>query len=258
MSEELFNRNDILARVTKLLSYNTANGCTEAEMQAAAAKAQSLMTRYNLSMAEIEVAEGKLNEEYTVERDVWNNYPGGGTSLTWRRSLLVTLCQFNFCESQFWRTQVNANLFQMVGQPHNIQMVKYLLAYLNRQMLTLSRDALKDAQEAESLSARVHPDRWRSSYLLGMVQGIHNRLQAQFNTDTTAEAGSTALVVVKEQELQEAVERLVGKLKVKSLTVRSGSVQGSAYGRGMDDADKVSLDRPLSETHAPKQLGEGQ
>lgn len=113
-------RDQVIARVRKLLALNTANGATEAEMRSAAALAQRLLLRHGLSAGDV-----------GADRDA------GGTALTrWLRqrppetSYVAPLLDRFFCvrcivSHQRGRVRVSA-----VGRRHHVEIAAHVWAHL--------------------------------------------------------------------------------------------------------------------------------
>lgn len=180
----------IVERIKKLLALATSQNPHEAAL--AAAKAQELLFRHNLSMAMVEAAiEGGANPDYVNDR-----FDSGGW-MHWRRRLLGAVARNNFCRGVSYQGTREVGI---VGEPHNVTVVKHLYAFLVREVLRLAEVGLKAERTLDEEERRA----WKRSFYLGAVRTIAQRLAAQRERDISADPRGAALVVRKDQELAEA------------------------------------------------------
>jgi hypothetical protein len=182
--------NRIVDRVKKLLALSTSTNPHEAAL--AAAKAQEILFRHNLSMAmvEAELAEGKASS-YVKDR-----FDSGGW-MDWRRRLLAAVARNNFCRGVSYQGTRDVGI---VGEPHNVLVVKHLYAFLVRELM---RQAELEAAAQPGLTADDARS-WKRSFYQGAVRTIAHRLTEQRQRDVAADHRAMALVVRKDQELDEA------------------------------------------------------
>lgn len=152
--------NSILSRLKKLQRlYEGAKAInSEAEAQNAAAKIQNLLTQYNLSMVDLEAAvddEPKTNVTEEKLDDSWQRKCGG----FWDQLLLYGICKYNFCymivSSQYThRTNRNGKMvfenrhkYIVIGEPQNIEVVKWLFNVLAGQLYRLALKRYEEYRE---------------------------------------------------------------------------------------------------------------
>ena len=181
----------VLERITKLLALSTSSN--EHEAAAAAAKAQELMFRHNLDLAQLQAGQAGSQDEYTtrvVELGALNS---------WRRSLIHVLAEHNFCKAVAF---VGTPRVAIVGEPHNIALVEQLYAYLLRELLRLADAGWLRAKRR----ARDTAHQWKHGFQHGAVAAIAERLAEQRQQDEAATAESQALVVLKDAGVAEALD----------------------------------------------------
>lgn len=142
---------------------------------------------------------------------------------------------------------------QLIGQPDNIEVVKMLYTYLEKEISKYSRNAWKESGLYNILIDKARTERnWKKSYRVGFIQRLETRfLQArQSEIDESIIPNSCALVVQLEKNLQDAYDELLKDETLVNVKSRKSFIFASAYYSGIDDADKVSLDKKV----APKRV----
>src|SRR5689334_15056227 len=179
----------VVERIKKLLALTASQNPNEAAL--AASKAQELLFRHNLSMAMVEAATEGGNSAYVADR-----FDSGGW-MDWRRRLLAAVARNNFCRGVSYQGTRDVGI---VGEPHNVLVVKHLYAFLVRELMRLAE---LEAAEQPGLS----PDdarSWKRSFFQGAVRTIAHRLTEQRQRDVASDHRAMSLVVRKDQELEEA------------------------------------------------------
>ncbi len=179
----------VVERIKKLLALTTSQNPNEAAL--AASKAQELLFRHNLSMAMVEAATEGGNPAYVADR-----FDSGGW-MHWRRRLLAAVARNNFCRGVSYQGTREVGI---VGEPHNVTVVKHLYAFLVRDILRLADLLVKSERTLDEEESRA----WKRSFYLGAVRTIAQRLVEQRQRDIAADGQAAALVVRKDQELDEA------------------------------------------------------
>ena len=200
--ETEFNKEKMLERIRRLLALSKSTNVHEAE--AAAAKAQELLFKYNIDEADVPGAQKAKSTYQKVLIEL-----GEGRAVAWKRTLLFAVARTNFCTA-FFSHSIDSrghlhrlNRMSLVGEPHNIEVVSYLLDYLSSEIIRLSEDLwYKEGTGSKSS--------WKTSFCYGAVQGVSEVLQIQADLDRQKYVHSTALIVLKDKDLSEAIETLVG------------------------------------------------
>jgi hypothetical protein len=187
----------ILDRIQKLLALATSDNVNEAA--AAASKAQELMTRHQLELADLQAitpgatGESIDNDELFREKSL----------IMWKTTLAAGIAKANGCavytsQVQYLSGKNVANVCRIVGIGSSVSTVRYMYTYLMREIDRLA-----------ALNREGHDRAWLNSFRLGAVATITYRLQTAAN-DAKKGASTGALVVVDKNKdrLEEALAAL--------------------------------------------------
>ena len=225
----------LLDKVKKLLrlAERTTN---EGEAAAAAAAAQKLIERHRLDVAAIDISEGEGEREAPLEapeRAVLEGAEGRRNKCAWRGALASGVARANACRV-YW----TGPRLQIVGAPSDVATVRYLYAYLVREIDRLA--GTKSGGKA-----------WLHGWRMGAVSTVSQRLAAardEARREARAEAqtgGGTAIVRVnaalaRAEKAESAVEAALAAMKLrkaKAAPLRSVS----AYYQGQRDGHSIRL-----------------
>lgn len=187
MSTEQFNeeQQDVLRKVEKLMRL-AAKNANENEAAAANAKAQELLTAYNLSAAEIDIdgeTTGKRAEEaliggfYRFERDLWRaiaelNYLWYFTRTKW----------IPYEERKKHRNRTRTHQHILIGKTVNIAGTKAMAGYLMQTIERLTKETITE------LKANTHPrSSWAVSFRQGVAERVIEKIQDRFQKMVDAE-----------------------------------------------------------------------
>lgn len=253
--------NSILSRLKKLQRlYEGAKAInSEAEAQNAAAKIQNLLTQYNLSMVDLEAAvddEPKTNVTEEKLDDSWQRKCGG----FWDQLLLYGICKYNFCyvivSSQYThRTNRNGKMvfenrhkYIVIGEPQNIEVVKWLFNVLAGQLYRLALKRYEEYREDDRQAVmrlfvgekKMHRGTFLRSYLAGAAKGVQDKLREERERELQAQVQVNALVLRHDQQLNDYVAENYKDLRA-SKPGHIGSYQAMQQGR--EDGRKVNITR---------------
>lgn len=230
----------VLQKVQKLLRLATSSNANEAGL--AAAKAQELIDKHNLSAAllALDAAEPTkgLDDEPIID------FEKAGAPLDsqkrldrWRGSLASVIARQNGCRIYFSGSDI-----ALVGRPSDAETVRYLYAYLSREV-----ERLTTAQGAGM--GRT----WRNNFRLGVVDTIAAKLHEQrraFESQARKEAreeGSTALVRVDralariDKRGHDVADWIKGNLKLYSGGSSSSTYNHNARQQGRKAGQSISV-----------------
>jgi hypothetical protein len=226
-------KESILWKIKKLLNLaDTAKNSNIEEATSAGAKAQEILFKYNLELADVQ---GLSEEEAeTIDRQNYTVQANRNT-ITWKGSLLHGVCLANFCRTV--RLRSNSGQMAIFGKPSNVQVAVYLFEYLQREIERLAIEGLQ-AQGVFTGKAR-----WLRSFCLGAMSSVCRRLHEQKEQDRKASHGGTALVVVSDRELEKAVRSEFPILsKGRSTTIGDSS----GYSSGREAGNGIALRRGMT------------
>jgi len=221
------DRDKLKARIAALMAKTIANGCTEEEALAAAAKVADLLDRHALSMSDVEMRASPC------ERLAFATHRNKRIPLD---SCVGAIA--HFCDCRVWRDKdaAGAVLYVFFGLPEDIAAARDLAELIDGAVRSeLGR--YKTGREYARFNTR---DRHlvNASFTFGMVTSLADKLDAMKDA-RDAEHRSTGrdLAVVKTSVVDEAFDKL-------GLTMRSGRASrrmittgafeaGSAAGAGL-------------------------
>ena len=208
------NMDKMVEKISNLLDLAN-NNPNEHEALAAALKAQELMAKYHIELADLNHDSGIeiVEESCLVE--------GSGPS-KWR-SWLANIIADNFCCKVYMKQECNFrstnNYVVFYGYEHDAKIAKEVFTFLFNAGIKLARHEYYLAKSAGKYTKYV-----MNTYLLGFCEGISEVLAKQ----------CTALMVVTPQEVKDSFEEMTkGFRHVRStMTTRRDS---DLYERGIRD-----------------------
>lgn len=226
-------------QISKLLNL-AENNSNPNEAAIAAAKAQELMTRYNLSLAEVSTQDSThdplgayINDDYFL------NFGKRGRMIKWKRHLINAIARHNFCHIVVYK---NTDMVSIVGEEHNISFVTYLYEYLVYQLEFMGERAWNEYTREIFGPVPRKKSTFLQSFYFGAVNTIHRRLSRQKVEFTKTNPNTKALMVMKDRESEAALESFFSQLKSSrgpKLRDRLGFESGKQAGR------EVNLNRPI-------------
>jgi hypothetical protein len=174
------------SRIEALRAKTIANGCSEAEALAAAAKVAELLDRYDLSLSDVELQATRcerLEFETLKKKRVPLDACVGAVA--------------DFCDCAVWREKsAGGHRFVFFGLPGDLAVALYLMELIDAAVRTelgrfkTSRDYAQFRHNERHLA--------NASFALGMVESIADRLLAmKQQRDDANRSSGRALMVVK-------------------------------------------------------------
>lgn len=235
----------LIEKIQKCLALSTSPNLNEAA--AAMEMAQKLMTKYNIELYQVEQHTGKRNEEI-----VSNNFDlgvGRGSPVKWRQDLIFAIARHNFCRGLAYTGRQSHGRMTIVGEPHNIEIVKFFYNYLSTTVDRLADEGY-DQSEAKTVYPKMralgHTNAWywssrswKNAFRVKAIEVLDARLWSLRRTlDTT----TTALVVTKEQQVKDKLKELFpNTVKAEKSTIYN--IEGA--NSGVDAAKKIALNVPV-------------
>ncbi len=233
---ETKTRDTIIEKIQKLLALATSNNEHEASL--AMEKAQELLLRHNLSMAEVEVVGGDKPPVGIADVAVHTR-----ASNVWLFALATGIAVNNFCRflvGQALPSDGNprtARRLVFVGRDVNVRVCCELTSWIVPQCESWGR---REKRRSGNNSG------FRNEYMLGLTDGLVARLEQYRREQEAQNVQITALVVRYQQENNEFLR---GKIRG---TSRTHGMRGSlaARERGRTDAADVSITSPARQVEA--------
>src|SRR3990167_4425062 len=183
------DRAELIVRIKAIQARTESNGCTEAEAMQAAEMLTRLLTKYHLTMTDVEIGGERCMTQY-VET--------GRRALHEVQYCLWALARATDTKCWIWRAPINqggAKKIAWFGLPADVEMAVYLTG------------AIKAAMDRELASWRIRAravgdETGRSSahsFLIGMASRVSERLMQIKANDRASTVAATGrdLVVVK-------------------------------------------------------------
>jgi hypothetical protein len=189
----------ILDRVRKLLELAKSDNVNEAGNAAAAA--QTLMSRHSITEAMIDVSPDQDEKDEPIVADTL--HVCGNKLVSWKDQLALAMCRVNQCEAYHVGGTLN-----VIGRPSDAATVRYLFAYVTREIDRLCADAA-------SLLGKPGKT-WCNNFRLGATHEVCRRLReahrnARAAMRQEASAGDTLGNGVALMRIDNALAKLDGR-----------------------------------------------
>lgn len=220
----------ILDRIRKLLALAESSNVHEAA--AATAKAQELMTRHRIELAELEVSAGEAAEEPVLEGDL-EVLPG---RKLWREMIAGGLVEANGCGVYFARRRgARPVTLRIVGTAQAAGLVRYMYAFLVAEVERLG--------QREAAAARARGERislaWHNSFRLGAASELRRRL---IEANDQARVGASGGALMRLDAAAERVDQRMTSLGLKKPRAAK-SRHSAAFAAGRTAGAGISLDQ---------------
>lgn len=240
-----FTRDDITAKIKKLLKLAESSNVNEAA--AAAAKAQELMDRFEIEAAVL--AETTPDTAPAEPVETFGDFDSGGRVESWRSALLHALCMANACKAYRYRARaIRQTSLKVIGRRTDVQTVRYMY-----QAMVSLVEGLADAQRGRGRG-------FIASFKMGAAHAICARIKESKEEtrravyQEAAQAGTQALMRVDNamsvlKERQDAIQRYMAStnLRLKNgAASRVGNSSGYSQGYAAGKAANIGGSaRPL-------------
>ncbi len=222
---------DLIQRLQKVRALTESS--VPGEAAAAAAKLQEILLKYNLDMEDIEEDSPEVDDRY-VKEDLELSATSGNM-INWRRILLSGIARSLMCAAFGYQ---GTPKMVIVGQKHNIEIVRHFYDYLSYEISRLADVTWERAKGR----TREHGRSWKSSFYNGAVDVVVQRLEEKYQQVSQQDSQTRALALRSEQDLNDAVGNLIGRVGKNVVRQRHSK---SGYSRGARAGKRFNLDRPV-------------
>ena len=226
---------NLLDKVKKLLRLAERTN-NEGEAAAAAGAAQRLIERHRLDVASLDLSEAHEAPVEAPEQTVLDGAEGRRNKCAWRGSLASGIARANACRV-YW----TGPRLQIVGAPSDTATVRYLYAYLTREI-----DRLADTKSGGK--AWVHA--WRMGAVATVSQRLREaresvRREARAEAQASGGTGGAAIVRVdaalaRVDKAESAVEAVMAAMKLRKGKPAAVRAWG-AYEQGRADGANIRI-----------------
>lgn len=205
--------------VRKLLAVVNDKGASEGESMTAALKAQEIMAKYNINLADVE-DESESDSEEIVDFGV-----DVGKGNKWKYQLAMVIAN-NFCCKTYG---CGSQMIFFYGYKKHAEVAKEVFTFLYN-----TGNKLADRYYAELYNRGESTKGVKNTFLLGYLKGIKSVLEKQ----------CVALVLVVPQEVNKAFdEKMIGSRHKRTTMTSSGDRR--AFDRGVSEGRSVANARSI-------------
>lgn len=240
------NREQLIERTHKLMQMANSETANPQEAAIATAKAQALITQYNIEQAELEAA-GQPADPIESHYVAW---PDPNNLDAWEKQLVTEVANAFFCTTVYWKDRV-----AFIGRTTDAGVAQFVWQFVRSQFLDQIKTAAKvEAAKNKKYGWTVNMKKWRRDWLLGAVAGVAEQLRVR-HTSMSADRFGTALIISREGEIENyMVKKFPSIRRVKARRINVGM----AYFDGQEAGRKAQVETGFSEDPLPtrKQLKE--
>jgi hypothetical protein len=223
-------KEQVVSKIRKL--FELSNSSNENEAALAAAKARELLSRYNLSMADLPADDMKSANavtEATVEV--------GRVVRNWVKGLLIHVASGFDCEHIIRRRHDSSPILAFIGTAADAEIALYTFGFLYRELNRLVDRALPRLKRENGFWSTSS---LRYAYLDGAVSRIGERFRSQTETIKDAERRECKdLVLVKEQMIRSYMANAFPHVRTERAKRRV--ISAGAFEQGYRDAEAIRL-----------------
>jgi hypothetical protein len=192
----------LLDKLRKVLAL--AKSGVEGEAQNAAAILAELLTKHNLSMADLEKKGAHAPSVAEKGHDL------GKAAFTWKMDLAEAVAEFYYCHPLVDR---RSKTVAFIGRPDNVESLTMLYAWIIEQIRQIASEERKKHQT--ETGEHIDPLRWQVNFGIGAVERLRSRLEDKKAEDAeamarNAEGDVVALALHHETENQDYMEQKYG------------------------------------------------
>jgi hypothetical protein len=220
-------------KIAALLALAGNEGATEAEASLAAERAQEMMLKYGISLAEITMNDtaakriGADTIRFPVESGEWRIYLADGVVKSVGGQMVI--------HSGCWDPETNKTRkeFTFICPEGTVDSCLDLYRWMEAQLALVSSEEMRNRKETW-----VHGRSWRRSWLVGASTRICSRLQEKYRQAQEETETSTALVLMRD-----AVKDKMAELFPSLSTHRynQSRLNGEAYRHGSSAGEQFDI-----------------
>lgn len=215
----------IISRIRKLLALSGSPNEHEAAL--AAAKAQELLSQYNLTLSEIDIKQSGVTSSEV--------------KITTRTPLWVWELSSGVASSFDCGVYKKGDKVVFIGMEKDSEVASWMFKYLYETVFKCATEYISNLSGDKPLA--------RKSFSVGMAYRLTARLKER-KTTLDQETGQFALVPVKNA----LVEKEMDKLNLRSTTPKI-DIEKSHFTNGTSKGDQVSLNTPIGANNVCNRIG---
>jgi hypothetical protein len=234
-------KEEVLAKVAKL--FELSNSSNENEAALAASKARELLSRYNLTVADL-----PSEEMRSVICATETSLEVGKVLKNWVKALLIHVAGGFDCEHIIRRRRAAEPVLTFIGTAADAEVALHTFIFLHRE---LNRFADKALPRLKRENRSWNTTSLRYAYLDGAVRRIGERLREETRALRQAEQNDCrALVLAKRQIIGDYMAKTFSNIRTEYARRRMVSID--AFEKGYADAGAISLRPALTDAGEDK------
>lgn len=210
---------EIVARIAKLIRLSDSPNVNEAA--SAAAKAQELLRKHNLELADI-LMKGEDNKSLITMRKI-PAVERAYDMRKWRLLLFGSVCQYNYCRALnqmiggTGRRKARQMFLIVMGREIDIEVVLQVYHSLVNQMEVIANAEVKRQEAAGNIASNWKGNKnsrtWKASFLLGAYFSVASAMELEYLTAMKTNTTQKGLVVQTDKLIQEFQDDTFDKVR---------------------------------------------
>jgi len=225
----------MIEKVRALLALAEDDGATEAEATLAAERAQEMMLKYGIDLAQVAMSSDQAEKVgadaafFTCDVKPWSVRLATGVAASVGGKIVIR-------ENHRWDGRTQHGGFTFICPSGTVDVVTELFSWLHIQLSLMSTTAMKNREETW-----VHGRQWRRSWLEGAANRIDARLHQKYREAQQAPDTGSALVLMRDAVKDKQAEMFP---KLSTYSPGRRQVHGPAYLRGSEAGGNMNLGGP--------------
>ncbi|NBT35513.1 MAG: DUF2786 domain-containing protein [Betaproteobacteria bacterium] len=214
---------NVIDKIRCLRRLSENKSATPAEAANAAARVQELMLKHKLTAADV----GEDEEDVTWwPEPLWT----GKNRSPWRSVLAIGIATANACRILHGAAPGAARKMTVVGKKSDAEVVRYLYAFLEREIERHCKEFLDKSSESAPGSAKMRA----KSFRLGFAETVSRRLREE-RTKAKAEAATSTTMergLIRLDQDEAAIQKWIENKGLTSTKPKSVSVDSASWKAG--------------------------
>lgn len=227
----------VIAKIKKLL--NLSESANENEAALAAAKAQDLMFKHNLEIGAVQGFDLRPDEKVEQFNFDIGMEEGKKNIASWKQWLFNSVAETSMCKPYVSHGRYTS-YGRVIGRKADVEAAQYTFSWLLYELERLANAYMADQIWFDKYDSR----RMKRSWLEGAALGVSKTLRAEFESRKTETEASTALVIVRDREIDDWMEN--NGLKLQSRKSGGGQRDSKSFNAGFQTGSNLSMRRGVS------------
>lgn len=239
------NKDKLLVRVRKMMALANDAGASEGERDNALRMVQTILAKYNLSLADAEAAGEKQDDKRVESQEIFS-------AQSYHRTVMSAVADLYFCKYFYCQLSSGKQRHYFFGRESNNTTAREMSAFINK---SINREAGK------RMRAQAESSNWHRSFCKGAAAKIWQRcdqLRREAEQAPAVASTGTALVlasVYKNEKEANALMIAAEGHKLRQTASREHNTSSDGFYSGKEFGGSINLNRQLGGgTNGKKQL----